>query len=374
MPYPHPTLTALRNQAVEDITTSGVPGLDGLLRNAVLRVLAFVIAGLAYSEYGHVDWVARQSVPFTATDEYLEAWAALIGVYRKDATAATGQAQFIGGIGGTVETVLPIDTPLMRYDGIPFTVTASGTVGDDGLVTVPIIAAVTGADTNADGPVPIAISAPVPGLNSNGTTLGVLAGGSDQELESDFRSRMLLKYANPPQGGSATDYELWALEVPGCTRAYVMRNGYGPGTVLIWPMFDDVRAANGGFPLGTDGVATDETRGTTASGDQLLVADHIWPVQPVPALVYVSAPIPYPIDVTLANLDPNTPEMVADIQASLLDLFREVAEVGGTIYPSQLYQAVLATPGIGVFDIQSPENPVQANAGSLPVLGTLTSV
>ena len=69
MPFARPTLTALRNQAVEDITSSGVPGLDGLLRNAVLRVLAWVMSGLAYSVYGYVDWIARQSVPFTATDE-----------------------------------------------------------------------------------------------------------------------------------------------------------------------------------------------------------------------------------------------------------------------------------------------------------------
>src|SRR5690349_6988912 len=85
MPFARPTLTALRNQSLQDITTSGVPGLDGLLRNAVLRVLAWVMAGLAYSEYGYLDWIARQSVPFTAADEFLEAWAALIGVYRKDA-------------------------------------------------------------------------------------------------------------------------------------------------------------------------------------------------------------------------------------------------------------------------------------------------
>ena len=59
MPFARPPLTALRNQAIQDITTSGVPGLDGLLRNAVLRVLAWTMSGLAYSVYGYIDWVAR---------------------------------------------------------------------------------------------------------------------------------------------------------------------------------------------------------------------------------------------------------------------------------------------------------------------------
>ena len=61
MPFARPSLTALRNQAIEDISTSGVPGLNGLLRNAVLRVLAWVMAGLAYSVYGYIDWIARKA-------------------------------------------------------------------------------------------------------------------------------------------------------------------------------------------------------------------------------------------------------------------------------------------------------------------------
>ena len=68
--------SAAQRAPVGDIGASGVPGLDGLLRNAVLRVLAMVMAGLAYGVYGFIDWISREAVPFTATDEYLEAWAA----------------------------------------------------------------------------------------------------------------------------------------------------------------------------------------------------------------------------------------------------------------------------------------------------------
>jgi uncharacterized phage protein gp47/JayE len=114
MPFARPSLTALRNQSIEDITTSGVPGLTGLLRNAVLRVLAWVMAGLAYSVYGYADWIARMGVPFTAEDEFLFAWAALVGIYPKPATAASGSAQFTGTPGSPV---LPAGTPLTRQDG-----------------------------------------------------------------------------------------------------------------------------------------------------------------------------------------------------------------------------------------------------------------
>jgi uncharacterized phage protein gp47/JayE len=368
VPFARPPLTALRNQAIQDITTSGVPGLDGLLRNAVLRVLAWVMSGLAYSVYGYLDWIMKEAVPFTATDEYLEAWAALIGIYRKDATAATGQAQFVGSPG----LALPTGAGLTRQDGTPYTVTASGVVDANGFVTVPIVAAAPGAVTNADSPVPISIDMPVGGINSGGMTVGPLVGGSDQESTEAFRSRMLFKYRNPPQGGCAADYVEWALEVPGCTRAWVQGSGYGPGSLIVYVMFDDAEAVNGGFPVGADGCATKETRGPTATGDQLIVADHIYPLQPVTALVWVSSPAPLKIDVLLHSLDPNTPEMHAEIVATLTDMFLGVSEVGGTIYPSDLYNAILATPGINHFAMASPAAPIVAATGALPVMGTLT--
>jgi uncharacterized phage protein gp47/JayE len=368
MPFARPTLTALRNLAIQDITTSGVPGLDGLLRNSVLRVLAWVMSGLAYSVYGYLDWIARESVPFTATDEYLHAWAALIGVYPKDATSASGAAQFTG----TPGLLLASGATLTRQDGAPYVTTADGTVAAGGLLTVPILAVNAGTSTNADAGVAIGIDFPITGINSGGVTVGPLTGGSDQETEDELRTRMLFKYADPPQGGSASDYVEWALEVPGVTRAWIEPQGHGPGSVVVYPMFDIVNVAHGGFPQGTDGGAALETRVPPATGDQLIVADYIWPLRPVTALVYVAAPTPLAINVTLAALDPATAEIEADILASLHDMFLAVGEVAGTIYPSQLYDAISATPGVNHFVITAPVAAVTAAAGQLPVMGTLT--
>jgi uncharacterized phage protein gp47/JayE len=369
MPFTRPTLTALRTTAIEDITTSGVPGLDGLLRNAVLRVLAWVMSGLAYSLYGYLDWIARQSVPFTATDEFLESWAALIAVYRKDATAATGSARFVGGTPGLV---VPLGSTLTRQDGTPYTATDDATVDGTGTVLVPILAAVTGAATDCDDGTPISLDPPIPGINSGGVTVGPTTGGSDQETQADLRTRMLFKYADPPQGGAASDYVSWALEVPGCTRAWIAPQGHGPGSVVVYPMFDIVNIADGGFPMGTDGVATLETRDTVATGDQLAVADYIFPLRPVTALVWVAAPAPLRIDVSLAALDPATVEIETEIAAALNDMFLVVGEVAGTIYPSQLYDAISSTPGVNHFVMTAPIAAVVATAGQLPVLGTLT--
>jgi uncharacterized phage protein gp47/JayE len=369
MPFARPSLTALRNTAIQDITTSGVPGLTGLLRAAVLRVLAWCMAGLAYAVYGYADWIARMGVPFTAEDEYLQAWAALVGIYPLPSTPSIGTATFAGN----ANTALLADTPLVREDGTAFVVTGDAAVDATGAVTVPIQATVNGAFTNDPGGTPISIATPIAGINSAGVT-GLCTGGADVETNDALRTRMLVKYREPPQGGATADYINWSLEVPGCTRAWVVGQGYGPGSVAVFPMFDDVEAAHGGFPQGTDGLASEETRpGPTATGDQGAVAEHIWTVQPITSLVYVAAALPFPVDVTLNGLDPNTADMQAQIVASLNDMFLAVGEINGVIWPSDLYEAILATPGINHFEMSVPADAVQAGPGQLPVLGTLTT-
>jgi uncharacterized phage protein gp47/JayE len=368
MPFARPTLTALRNQAIEDITTSGVPGLNGLLRNAVLPVLAWVMAGFTYSLYGFLDWIALQGVPFTATDEYLYAWGALIGVFPKDSTPAIGQAQFTGTPGKVVHT----GSTLSRQDGTPYTATADAAVDGSGNVLVPIIAAVNGAATDCPAGTAISLDTPPAGVNAGGFTVGPTQGGTDQETQDEFRTRMLARYAAPPQGGAESDYIGWATSVPGCTRAWILPGGYGAGSVVVYPMFDDANAATGGFPIGTDGAASEEPRAPAATGDQLAVAEFIWPVQPVTALVYVAAPVAAPIAIDIIGLEPNTADMQTAIVASIDDMFLARASVGGVTYPSDIYAAILATPGVVRFAVDNPTIPVAAPPGGLPVAGTVT--
>jgi uncharacterized phage protein gp47/JayE len=371
MPYARPTLTALRDQSINDITTSGVPNLDGLLRNAVLRVLAWVMAGLSYSVYGYLDWIALQAVPFTATDEFLEGWAALIGVYRKDATAASGSVQFTLGQPGTF---VASGTAMTRQDAVPYQTTEDATVDPDGTLTVAVEAEVVGAMTDCDAGTPIGFATPIVGIPNNGVVLAPgCTGGADQEEDPDFRTRMLAEYRNPPQGGSTSDYIIWSLQVPGVTRAWVEPNGMGAGTVVVRFMLDEAQAAHGGFPQGTNGCALEETRGPPASGDQLAVAEHIWPLQPVTALVFAMAPGSAPIDVALQNLDPDTPDMLASITAAIDDMLLAVGSPGGTVYPSDIYNAILAAPGIQHFTMVEPSAPFTAPPGALPVMGNLTA-
>ena len=91
-------------------------------------------------------------------------------------------------------------------------------------------ATVAGAFTNCDPGTPISLAQPIAGINSGGLTVGFATGGADDETVDELRNRMLAKYRAPPQGGAASDYVLWALEVPGVTRAWCLPLGTGAGT------------------------------------------------------------------------------------------------------------------------------------------------
>ncbi|MFH5923854.1 baseplate J/gp47 family protein [Roseomonas xinghualingensis] len=361
MPYERPTLTALARQARADMSAAigGAP----LLRASPLAILSKVLAGLVHGVYGYLDWIALQSNPFTATGAFLVAWGALVGIYRKTEATAAGSVTFLGAPG----SLLPEGTRLARAsDGLSYRTTALGTVGADGTATVPIEADEAGAVGNALAGAEVALVGALSGVTSTGT-MATAAGGADAETEEDFRARVLERYAEPPQGGSLADYVRWAKEVPGVTRAW--SSSMGDGTVVVHVMLDEARAGADGFPQGSDGVAADEPRGTTATGDQLLVADHLALLRPATALVYVAAPSAQPVPVVIADLDADSAEIRAAILAALRGMLRRTAAPGGTTYQSDWTGAIKGVAGVNRFTLVEPAGSVTAATGALLTVG-----
>lgn len=374
MPFARPTLTQLRDQVQQDIAASPA-GLTGFLRNAIVPILGWAQAGLAYLHYAYLDWIAKQAVPWSASDEWLFAWAALKGIYQKDATAASGSVTLTGT--GSV----PAGAQINRADGAQYTVTATTAVSGSTSVLVTAVAA--GSAGNTDAGTIMALASPITGIASSGVS-GVIVGGADQETQEAMRARMLAAYAAPPQGGDASDYVEWALAVPGVTRAWVTPNGAGAGTVVVYPMLDIAESGTGGFPVGTNGIAPGDPRDTAATGDQRTVATAIYLKQPVTALVYVTSPINTPINFSITGLGSNnTTAMQAAITAALVDMFLRLGNVGGTVDPSVMaawpgiepnawYEALGAISGLTTFDVATPASAITPTAGELFTLGTVT--
>jgi uncharacterized phage protein gp47/JayE len=360
---------------MQDITASDLPNADGFLRRSALRVLAWVQAGLAYLHYGYLDWISQQAVPFTATAEYLEAWAALAPtpVLRQAPLPASG----FGTWAGVVSTPLPSGTLCTSGDLTQYTITSTVAVGVGGTVTAPLQAVVAGSAGNADAGSPLTLSGVVAGITSTGSAIGPITGGTDLETDMAMRTRMLESYAAPPHGGNQADYVTWALAVSGVTRAWCNPSGMGPGSVVVYFMMDVAEAVHGGFPQGANGVASAETRAAAATGDQLAVANAIYPLRPVTALVYASAPVAQPQNFTISGLIGISTAQQAQVSAALVSLLVSVDSPLGSasIQQSDCEAAINAVGGLPSFSIVLPTSwPLTSPLGHLFTLGTVSYV
>lgn len=369
MPYQQPTLSDLQSQTLNDIVATNITQGRALFPRSILRSLTWAFSNLVWGNYDYLAWCFRQAVPFTATDENLDGWGALRDITRKDAAAASGQIQFTGCTQGKG---LPSGTVIMRADGLDYASTADAAVDATGNLLVPVTCQSTGATGNCDAGTGFSLLTATSGIPAQGTAYAAITGGADQETDSEFRTRVLTAFASRDGGGRQYDYVEWAEAVTGVTRAWCNSNGFGAGTVVIYTMFDDAQAAHGGYPQGTDGSATDETRYAVATGDQLAVANAIYAEQPVTALVISCAPQPYPIDIQLRDLSPSTTAQIAAMQTALADLYvREGTPLGMTLEQSDIEDALLSTGAS--FTFVSPAGPVSIPVGSLPATGTLVT-
>lgn len=376
MPFQRKTLSELRGAVLADMKTR-MPGSNPFQRRTALNVFGTILAGGLDDQFGYLDWQARQAVPFTAEGEHLEAWAALKARLRKAASFAVGTASIAGGV---PTSVIPDLTELTRSDGTLYRANVGATIAGDGTATLTIAAEVAGVAGNSDPGTALTFASPLAGIPSSATVV-TMEGGAEVESDASLRTRMLQAFMAPPQGGDLADYVGWALEVPGVTRAWAAGSAImGPGTVTVYFMLDDDSHPLG-LPIGSNGVSQYETRDVAAAGDQLLVADHIWPVRPVTALVYAIAPISTPLNLTLSEVPVDTAIRAAISDALNAFILREASpggivlpdlSSGGTLRLSHLEAAIAAVPNLDHFVMTVPAADVTVTAGHISTPGTIT--
>ncbi len=350
MPFNRPSLPDLIARIGTDIE-SRLPGTDARTRRSNLAVLARIEAGVAHGLYGYLDHIARQVIIDTADTDVLERWAAVWGLSRRSALAASGLVTF----SGTTGTVIPAGLVLQRADGVQFTTTVAGTLVASS-ASVWVVASVPGDIGNTEPGVPLALAAQVLGVSGTAFVGSAgLASGTDVESDAALRARLLTRIQQPPHGGAAHDYVQWALEVPGVTRAWCYPLWMGAGTVGVAFVRDNDPSP---IPDATEVAA---------------VQAYIETRRPVTADVYVIAPMPQVVDITL-SVSPDTAAIRAAVEAELADVFRRESAPGATLRISHLREAVSLAAGEEDHVISVPSGDVLATPGHMPVLGVITWV
>jgi uncharacterized phage protein gp47/JayE len=355
MPFDRPTLPELRDRIRRDFNAR-LPGADALLRQSNLRVIADVLAGLSTLHYGYQEWLSRQLFPDTCEGPFLERWASIWGLTRLPATAAIGSLAVLG----TGGAVVPAGAEFQRVDGVRYRTADGATLATDGTATVAVEAETLGTMGDAVTGTQVTTVTALPGIVAQATVAAPgLAGGADEETDAMLRTRLLARIQTPPHGGAASDYVDWTLEVPGVTRVWVEPLEQGSGTVVVRFAMDDAAHAPNGIP-------------TQADVD--IVQAHLDEVRPVTAEVFAVAPIARPVDITIATLTPDVPDVRTAVEAELRDTFYRNGTPGAVLYISWLWEAVSLASGERHHRITVPTGDVQLAAGELPVLGTVTYV
>lgn len=343
MPFETPSLPVLISRTQADLASDS-------LRRSDAQVLARTLGGTAYGLYGYLDWIVDQILPDRADEETLERVALLrLNQPRNAAQPATGPVSFSAAVGA----VLDVDVVLQAGDGRAYKVKTSVTTVA-GLNTTTIEAVDAGALGNADAGLTLTLVQPVEGVINAFTVLAPgLTGGIAQESVESLRARVVRSYRVIPQGGSKDDYETWALEVPGVTRAWCRGNYMGPGTVAVFVMRD-----NDPDPVPNPAQLAE-------------VEAHIEPLRPVTAELYVLAPVQMPVYYTIHAV-PDTSAVRNAITVQLQDLHNREAGLGDKLLISHIREAVSGSSGETDHQLIAPVADVVAATNQLLTFGGIT--
>lgn len=359
MPFIRPTLLELKQRAAADLNAK-LAGTDALLRRSNTNVLATVHAGAAHGMYGRLDYLADQLMPDKAEKEYLERWASLWGVFRKDADTATGPATLFGNDGA----VVPTGTEIQRADGVVYT-TAAEAVIVAGTATVEITAAEAGIAGNAVAGSQLSFINPIDGVTSEAVVaVGGIVGGIDIESDKNLLVRLLKRIQYPPHGGADFDYVDWSLEVAGVTRAWCLPNWLGRGTVGVTFVLDDQ----------ADSIIPNPAKVAEVAA---YIESHIDPAtgkkvgRPVTAEVTIFAPILRPLDLTI-RLVPDTAATRAAVTAELADMLRREALPSGVILHSWINESISVANGENDHKLLSPLDDFHPAKGEIVAPGVIT--
>lgn len=347
MSFNRPTLTDLVSRARADLDAR-LPGADSRLRASVLDVLVTTHAGGMNGLYGYLDWLSRQILPDTADGAQLARWASIWGVSRKTAVAASGGVRATG----VNATIVLAGAVLVRLDGARFVVKTAAQVAA-GVVDLAVEAEASGADSNCAVGQQLQFASPVPGIDAVVTVAaGGIIGGAQEESDAALLERLLLRIRNPPHGGSKADYQRWALEVAGVSRAWVYPGWLGSGSVGVAFMMD---GRPNPVPL---------------AGDVAAVQAYLDPLRPVTAALTVYAPVPRALNLVVQAFPPSDAVRAAII-ASVADTLSREAEPGGRILVSHIREAISLAPGEYDHVLVAPINDQVAGPGEIFVMGAV---
>lgn len=315
----------LLHQALEDANAPELSVLEQQLARSNNKVLAFINAVGIDSAYQYMDtFLSKQLVPTTSTGKWLKLWLDAYGIKFKKASFATGQVL----ITGTAGVAVGAGSTFKAANGMEYVIDTPVTIAASGEVAASITAILGGKKGNLPANSKLNLANPIAGVNSEVVAQNGLERGTNDETEEEVLIRLKQRLKHESMGGSPYDYERWALEVPGITRAWGLRTPAGRGTAGVLIMADN------------------NTNRLPSAADKQAVYDYITDEKRGPAAdeLFVIIPTPVYVDHVL-TVTPDTPNVRAAVEAEINDLYWREAEHSKAMPHSRLTEAVSIAAG-----------------------------
>lgn len=345
-----PTLPQLITAVRSDILTRlAADSTLAELRRTDAEVYSRVLAASVHTVYGYIDYLARNLLPDLADEDWLIRHGNMKRAPRKAATNASGYVRWDGVTGSAG---IDAGVTIQRDDLVSFTTTASATPSG-GVLRVPVTCDTTGVTGNTDDGITMRLTSPVTGLPSAGIA-DTIQGGTDIEGLEVWRARIIERWYYTPQGGADADYEVWAKEVAGVTRAWTYRHWSGRGTV-------GVMVAN------SDLINPIPDAATVAA-----VKAYIEPRAPVAgADIYVFAPTPHTVNFQI-RLSPDSAAVRYAVEAELRSMMLRDGGPESVLKPSRISEAISIATGEYSHTLVSPSADITVGKGEVGVMGAIS--
>lgn len=425
--------TPIDQRAKTDVQRE-LPTSNPFLKNSWLGALITGYANRIFDFYLQLKIAIRQSFPDTATNDFLERWAAIWGIIRLAASASTGNIVATG----TATTVIPLGTDYASSDGDIFTTTGAATISANTISVSSItlagsVATVTTAGNhNLASNVPATIAGAVePEYNLTDTDIQVtgldsftytvsgapsspatgtitasftsasvpvqsegfgLAVNQDADAPLTLQSPIVgvddeAKVDFGELGGGSdqeTDAELRVRLLDRIQNPVAHFNAAeiiskakevaGVTRVFVQNITPEVGRVTVYFMRDNDDNPIPSASEVTTVKNKIL---EITPANTDEADVIVAAPTAVPVDFTFTALTPNTTTMQAAISANLQQFFDERVDVEVIIdedaYRSAIFNSVDTTTGdiVSTFVLSTPVGDVAITTGQIGTLGNV---
>lgn len=204
--------------------------------NSDIQIKMKILAGELHALGVNIDWLKRQLNPETADGEYLNYHGSKLGLTRKPPAKASGTVRFYTGGELFSDYVIKAGTLVstsgknpVRFETTEAVILSAGADYADAKVRA-VEGGSSGNVNTGEVSVMVSLLQPV----SKVTNLSKFTGGTDEESDEDFRSRIVAAQSFPATGTNAAYYEKLALSVTGVGAAYVSPQRRGKGTVDIF--------------------------------------------------------------------------------------------------------------------------------------------